>query len=64
MRQLTGVLFAVILSSLFLVNVSISDFPPDPDGEYSPWGDLNDDEPSTSSTSSGSPADTAPLEHP
>lgn len=43
MRKLTVVLFALVISSLFLVNVSVSDFPPDPEGEYSPWGDLNDD---------------------
>ena len=43
MRKLAFIIFALIISSLFLVNVSISDFPPDPEGEYSPWGDLNDD---------------------
>ena len=43
MRKLTIVLFTLTISSLFLVNVAVSDFPPDPEGEYSPWGDLNDD---------------------
>lgn len=43
MRKLTVTLFTLIISSLFLVNVSVSDFPPAPEGEYSPWGDLNDD---------------------
>jgi len=43
MRKLIVVLLALILSSLFTVQVSVSDFPPDPAGEYSPWADLNDD---------------------
>ncbi len=43
MKKLLVVLLATVLSSLFLVNVSVSDFPPSSEGEYSPWGDLNDD---------------------
>lgn len=43
MKKLSILLFTLILGSLFLVNVSVCDFPPDPEGEYSPWGDLNDD---------------------
>jgi hypothetical protein len=43
MRKQLVVLIGMILSSFFLVDVSISDFPPAPEGEYSPWGDLDDD---------------------
>jgi hypothetical protein len=43
MRKISIILFTLIMGSLFLVNVSVSDFPPAPEGEYSPWGDLNDD---------------------
>jgi len=33
----------LILTSFFLVGITVSDFPPEPTGTYSPWGDLNDD---------------------
>jgi len=40
---LTIVLGTIILIPSILVGVTMSDFPTDPDGEYSPWVDLNDD---------------------
>lgn len=41
-------LASVLLTSMFLIGITTSeysttDFPPDPSGGYSPWGDLNDD---------------------
>lgn len=36
-------LLAVIMSSMVLIGITISEFPPDPPGEYSAWADLNDD---------------------
>lgn len=33
----------IAFSSFLMVGVTMSDFPPDPPGVYSPWGDLNDD---------------------
>jgi len=33
----------IIMVPSILVGNTMSDFPPDPDGGYSPWGDLNDD---------------------
>ena len=45
LRTLTRVfaLGIITIASFFMVGVTMSDFPPDPPGEYSPWGDLNDD---------------------
>jgi hypothetical protein len=40
---LASVLGLVILVPSILVGVTISEFPPDPEGVYSPWADLNDD---------------------
>jgi len=40
---LTIALGTIILIPSILVGITMSDFPPDPDGEYSPWVDLNDD---------------------
>jgi hypothetical protein len=37
------ILATVLLSSMFLVSITISEFPPEPQGAYSVWGDLNDD---------------------
>jgi len=36
-------LVTLVLSSFVLVGITLSDFPPEPTGTYSPWGDLNDD---------------------
>jgi hypothetical protein len=33
----------IAISSFLMVGMTMSDFPPDPPGVYSPWGDLNDD---------------------
>jgi len=33
----------LVLSSFVLVGITLSDFPPEVPGIYSPWGDLNDD---------------------
>ena len=39
-----GILLStILLASMFLVGITISEFPPDPEHEYSPWADLNDD---------------------
>jgi len=40
---LTIALGTIILIPSILVGITMSDFPSDPDGQYSPWGDLNDD---------------------
>lgn len=37
------VLMSVLLTSVFFVAVSTSEFPSDPPGTYSPWADLDDD---------------------
>lgn len=36
-------LTTLILTSFVLVGITLSDFPPEVPGIYSPWGDLNDD---------------------
>jgi len=36
-------LVTLVLTSFVLVGVTISEFPPELPGTYSPWGDLNDD---------------------
>jgi len=45
LKTLTRVLALglITIASFFMVGVTMFDFPPDPPGEYSPWGDLNDD---------------------
>jgi hypothetical protein len=40
---LTVIFGIIILVPSIFVGITRSDFPPSPDGEYSPWGDLNDD---------------------